>query len=175
MNVCNGRPPYPILVFATDPRMTTSPGVPCPGVRVLRAYCVAVGCARSCAAPATAKGIGMAPPHVNYDEAEQRGWTIVRGMFPPELCARLRACVDDAVVATRPLEVSATPQLGMDIDRALELRIPVVDSQSFRHTVRQPIFDSALAEAAVAGNMIEMQQRLYSASDGLRLMQQMQQ
>jgi ectoine hydroxylase-related dioxygenase (phytanoyl-CoA dioxygenase family) len=30
-----------------------------------------------------------------------------------------------------------------------------------------------LAEAAVAGNMIEMQQRLYSASDGLRLMQQM--
>ena len=115
----------------------------------------------------------MAPPHVNYDEAEQRGWTIVRGMFPPELCARLRACVDDAVGATRPLEVSATPQLGMDIDRALELRIPVVDSQSFRHTVRQPIFDSALAEAAVAGNMIEMQQRLYSASDGLRLMQQM--
>jgi hypothetical protein len=115
----------------------------------------------------------MAPPHVNYDEAEQRGWTIVRGMFPPELCARLRTCVDDAVGATRPLEVSATPQLGMDIDRALELRIPVVDSQSFRHTVRQPIFDSALAEAAVAGNMIEMQQRLYSASDGLRLMQQM--
>ena len=115
----------------------------------------------------------MGEPHVNYAEAEQQGYTIVRGMFPPDLCARLRACVDEVVGEMRPLAVSATPQLGMDIDRALEMRTPVVDSQDFRHTVRQPIFDPALAEAAVAGNMIEMQQRLYSATDGLRLMQQM--
>eukprot|EP01043_Picozoa_sp_COSAG02_P046975 COSAG02_NODE_4452_length_5343_cov_46.385393_2_plen_349_part_00 len=117
--------------------------------------------------------MAAAAPHVNYDEAAQKGWTIVRAMFPQELCARLRACVDDAVGATRPLEVSATPQLGMDIDRALAMRVPVVDSQNFRHTVRQPIFNAALAEAAVAGNMIEMHKRLYSSSDGLRLMQQM--
>ena len=107
----------------------------------------------------------MGEPHVNYAEAEQQGYTIVRGMFPPDLCARLRACVDEVVGEMRPLAVSATPQLGMDIDRALEMRTPVVDSQDFRHTVRQPIFDPALAEAAVAGNMIEMQQRLYSATD----------
>jgi hypothetical protein len=94
-------------------------------------------------------------------------------MFPPDLCARLRAAVDDAVGPTTPLERSATAQHGMDIDAALAARTPVVDSENFRHTARQPIFDAALAEAAVAGNMIAMHERLYGAKEGLRLMQQM--
>lgn len=110
---------------------------------------------------------------MNYAEVEQKGWTIVRSMFPPALCARLRACVDEVVGTTLPLEACEIPQLGMDIDRALRMRIPVIDSQNFRHTLRQPIFNPALAEAAVAGNMIDMHRQLYSASAGLRLMQQM--
>jgi hypothetical protein len=115
----------------------------------------------------------MAAPHVDYDHVEQQGWAIVRGMFPPDLCARLRAATDDAVGATRPMERSSAPRFGMDLDAALAARTPVVDSENFRHTARQPIFDAALAEAAVAGGMVGMHERLYGAAGGLRLMQQM--
>eukprot|EP01052_Picozoa_sp_SAG31_P056245 SAG31_NODE_15991_length_728_cov_0.903021_1_plen_166_part_01 len=110
-------------------------------------------------------------PFVDYDGLERDGYTVVRQVFAAVLCARLRACADSAVGAG-PLQVSTAQQLS-DVDLALATRTPMVDSENFRHTVRQPIFDAALAEAATAGNMIEMQQKLYRASRGLRLMQQM--
>jgi ectoine hydroxylase-related dioxygenase (phytanoyl-CoA dioxygenase family) len=127
-------------------------------------------------------------PVVDYDAVSRDGCTVVRGMFSPALCARLRACVD-SVVGDGPIEVSTAPQLRSgdevqrghltsstqlgDIERALATRTPLVDSENWRHTVRQPIFDSALADATIAGNMLEMQRRLLKAGRGLRLMQQM--
>ena len=62
-----------------------------------------------------------------------------------------------------------------DIDHALATHSSVVGSRNYRHGIRHPIFGpdpGCMAEAALAGNMVEMQKELLRSGAGLRLMQQ---
>lgn len=107
-------------------------------------------------------------------EAVRRdGYAIVRNLFEPGLCNSLCQCID-TVIGPSPLEVANTPQLE-DVDRALRSRVPIVQSGNYRHTLRQPIFSYSLAEAAIAGGVVEMVAALLRSPSrsSVRLMQQM--
>lgn len=126
-------------------------------------------------------------PYVDYEEVRTRGFTIVKGMLPSALCKRLRDTTDAIVGPVGELSTS-TELEGQgrhlvdphntevfDIDHALSTHRSVVGSRNYRHGIRHPIYGpdpGCLAEAALAGNMVEMQKKLTRADKGLRLMQQ---
>lgn len=126
-------------------------------------------------------------PHVNCEEVRTRGFTIVKQMFPKELCKRLRDTTDAIVGPVGELSTSMELEGQgrhlvdphntevFDIDHALATHRSVVGSRNYRHGIRHPIFGpdpGCLAEAVVAGNMVEMQKKLLRSDAGLRLMQQ---
>lgn len=129
----------------------------------------------------------MEMPQVNYEEVRTRGFTIVKGMLGPDLCQRLRDTTDAIVgpIGERSTSVELEGEGRhlidphnsevFDIDHALATHRSVVGSSNYRHGIRHPIFGpdpACLAEAALAGNMVEMQKKLLRSGDGLRLMQQ---
>ena len=105
----------------------------------------------------------------------------------PDLCQRLRDTTDAIVgpIGERSTSVELEGEGRhlidphnsevFDIDHALATHRSVVGSSNYRHGIRHPIFGpdpACLAEAALAGNMVEMQKKLLRSGDGLRLMQQ---
>ena len=128
----------------------------------------------------------------HVDEVRARGFTVIKGMISPDLCAQLRGVADHIFGAEASERATAVPvgfregehpqfidphnSEAFDIDTALRAGQSVVGTRNYRHGVRHPIIapnsGAILAEAAVAGEMLALQERLLHAGSGLRLMQQ---
>ena len=146
--------------------------------------------APAAAGEATDDSALLARLDIDWGEIESEGWTVVKGVVPPEVCQRARRLVDGllgppAEVVTDHIASSTIglrkaqgqvedppwpgPQ-GICDWSGVGPRPPEVATHNYRHTIRHPIYDEVMAEL-VTDATVAIHRRLLR-TESLRLTQQ---
>ena len=121
------------------------------------------------------------PPAIDKEELATQGWTVVKGMVPLDITARMRQLMDD-ILGPPAKDVPETEygwgsrEAGWSaVTDAYERGSPVVDSGNWMHTIRHPIQchdASVCADIISKTGVVELHEDLLKSSN-VKLMQQM--
>ena len=121
------------------------------------------------------------PPVIDKEELATQGWTVVKGMVPLEITARMRQLMDD-ILGPPAKDVPETEYgwgsreaVWSAVTDAYERGTPVVDSGNWMHTIRHPIQchdASVCADIISKTGVVELHEDLLKSSN-VKLMQQM--
>eukprot|EP01043_Picozoa_sp_COSAG02_P090697 COSAG02_NODE_27511_length_608_cov_0.605108_1_plen_129_part_01 len=126
----------------------------------------------------------LTPSH--HQQLAEDGYTVVKSVFNRDLCARLRALMDEIlgpsaeqVDSSRLLREGEHAADYAVIERLLAEKKPLVTSSGWIHSIRHPICNrddgidggALMAEATTCGGMLEIHQELLRCKpEDLRLM-----